>query len=50
MAALPFYYSPIETLDGVVTNANPLFCRMVLFNLAGTGQLLTTTVTAGSDT
>ncbi len=45
----PFYYSPIEELDGVVTNANPLFYGMVLFNLAGTGTLLTTTATAGSD-
>jgi hypothetical protein len=45
----PFYYSPIEELDGVVTNANPLFYGMVLFNLAGTGQLLTTTASAGSD-
>ena len=45
----PFYYSPIEELDGVVTNANPLFYGMVLFNLVGSGQVLTTTATAGAD-
>jgi len=45
----PFYYSPIEELDGVVTNANPLFYGMVLFNMAGTGALLPTKATAGSD-
>ena len=45
----PFYYSPIEELDGVVTNANPLFYGMVLFNLAGTGQLLTTAASATGD-
>jgi hypothetical protein len=42
----PFYYSPIEELNGVVTNVNPLFYGMVLFNLVGTGHLLATTATA----
>ena len=46
---LPFYYSPIEELNGVVTNVNPLFYGMVLFNLVGTGQLLATTATANGD-
>jgi hypothetical protein len=45
----PFYYSPIEELNGVVTNVNPLFYSMVLFNLVGTGHLLATTATANGD-
>jgi hypothetical protein len=45
----PFYYSPIEELNGVVTNVNPLFYGMVLFNLVGTGHLLATTATANGD-
>jgi hypothetical protein len=45
----PFYYSPIEELNGVVTNVNPLFYGMVLFNLVGTGHLLATTATASGD-
>jgi hypothetical protein len=44
----PFYYSPIEETDGVVTKANPLYDGMLLFNLAGTGQTLPTTATAGN--
>jgi hypothetical protein len=46
----PFYYSPIEEADGVVTNAQPVFYGMLLFNLAGTGNLLATTASAsGAD-
>jgi hypothetical protein len=45
----PFYYSPIEELNGVVTNVNPLFYGVVLFNLVGTGHLLATTATANGD-
>jgi hypothetical protein len=45
----PFYYSPIEELNGVVTNVNPLFYGMVLFNLVGTGHLLATTASASGD-
>jgi hypothetical protein len=44
----PFYYSPIEETNGVVTNANPLFYGMLLFSLAGSGQALPATATAGS--
>jgi hypothetical protein len=43
----PFYYSPIEENDGVVTNVNPLFYGMVLFSLAGSGKSLATTAQAG---
>jgi hypothetical protein len=43
----PFYYSPIEETNGVVTNANPLFYGMVMFTLAGSGKVLTTTASAG---
>ena len=45
----PFYYSPIEELNGVVSKTNPLFYGMVLFNLVGAGQLLATTATASGD-
>ena len=44
----PFYYSPIEEANGVVTAANPLFYGMLLFSLAGTGDELATTASAGS--
>ena len=46
----PFYYSPIEEANGVVTNAQPLFYGMLLFTIAGTGDLLATTANAeGAD-
>ena len=44
----PFYYSPIEETNGVVTAANPLFYGMLLFSLAGTGDELATTAVAGN--
>jgi len=46
--ANPFYYSPIEEAAGVVTGAQPLFYGMLLFTLAGTGDLLGTTASAGA--
>lgn len=46
----PFYYSPIEESNGAVTNAQPLFYGMLLFTIAGTGDILSTTATvAGTD-
>jgi hypothetical protein len=46
----PFYYSPIEEANGVVTNAQPIFYGMLLFTIAGTGNLLATTASAnGAD-
>jgi hypothetical protein len=46
----PFYYSPLEEAAGVVTNAQPIFYGMLLFTIAGTGDLLATTANAkGSD-
>ncbi len=43
--ARPFYYSPIEEADGVVTNAQPIFYGMLLFTIAGPGNLMATTTT-----
>jgi hypothetical protein len=43
----PFYYSPILETNGVVTAATPLFYGMLLFTLAGPGQSVVTTATAG---
>jgi hypothetical protein len=48
--ARPFYYSPIEETAGVVTNAQPVFYGMLLFTIAGTGDLIATTASAkGAD-
>jgi len=44
----PFYYTPIEETAGAVTGAQPIFYGMLLFTLAGTGNLLATTAKAGS--
>jgi hypothetical protein len=44
----PFVYSPIQENDGVVTGAAPIFYGMLMFSLAGTGQALATTATAGA--
>jgi glycosyl hydrolase family 79 len=44
----PFVYAPIVESNGVVTGAAPLFYGMLLFSLAGTGNALATTVSAGS--
>jgi hypothetical protein len=44
----PFYYAPIEEVDGVVTGAQPIFYGMLLFRLAGTGTLLGTSAKAGA--
>jgi len=44
----PFVYSPIQEANGVVTGAAPLFYGMLLFSLAGNGQALATTASAGA--
>jgi hypothetical protein len=44
----PFYYSPITETNGVVTDVAPLYYGMLLFTLAGSGQGLATTATAGA--
>lgn len=44
---LPFYYAPIQETDGRVTSAAPLFYGMLLFSLAGTGDVVQTTAMAG---
>ncbi len=47
--ATPFYYTPIDEANGVVTAAQPIFYGMLMFTLAGTGTLLETTATARGD-
>jgi hypothetical protein len=44
----PFLYSPIQENNGIVTGAAPIFYGMLLFSLAGSGQALATTASAGS--
>ncbi|MDP9149841.1 MAG: hypothetical protein M3O36_07895 [Myxococcota bacterium] len=44
----PFYYAPIQETNGAVTAAAPLFYGMLLFTMAGTGDVLATTVSAGA--
>jgi hypothetical protein len=40
-----FYYEPIEELDGVVQQVHPVYYGMLMFVLAGTGPMVSTTVT-----
>ncbi len=44
----PFVYSPLLEVDSRVTAAGPLFYGMLLVSRIGTGDMLTTTATAGS--
>jgi hypothetical protein len=44
----PFLYTPIEEIGGVVTGAQPIFYGMLLFTLAGTGDVLAATATAAN--
>jgi hypothetical protein len=44
----PFLYSPIAETLGKVTGANPLFYGLLLMSLAGNGNVLATTASAGS--
>jgi hypothetical protein len=46
--ATPFVYTPIEEIGGVVTGAQPIFYGMLLFTLAGTGNVFATTASAGA--
>jgi hypothetical protein len=43
----PFYYEPIMENDGAVVGVMPVYYGMLLFYLAGQGQVLDTTVTSG---
>jgi hypothetical protein len=45
---VPFYYSPIEEANSQVVGAKPIFYGLLLFSLAGTGDLYSTTATAGA--
>ncbi len=44
----PFLYTPIDELNGAVTGVKPIFYGMLLFTLAGTGNVLSTTASAGA--
>jgi len=44
----PFRYSPLLEIDSKVTGAAPLFYGMLLVSQMGTGDMLPTTVSAGS--
>jgi hypothetical protein len=44
----PFLYTPIAELGGVVSGVKPIFYGMLLFTLAGTGDVLATTANAGA--
>jgi hypothetical protein len=44
----PFRYSPIAEVKSAVTGAQPIFYGMLLMSLAGTGNVLATTASAGS--
>jgi hypothetical protein len=44
----PFLYTPIEEVGGVVTGAQPIFYGMLLFTLAGTGEVVATTAAAAN--
>ncbi|HXN31194.1 MAG TPA: glycosyl hydrolase family 79 C-terminal domain-containing protein, partial [Polyangiaceae bacterium] len=46
LPTLPFYYAPIQEANGAVTEAAPLFYGMLLFTLAGNGNVLKTTTSA----
>jgi hypothetical protein len=45
---VPFYYSPIEEANSQVVGAKPIFYGLLLFSLAGTGDMFQTTAMAGS--
>jgi len=40
----PFYYMPIKELNGAVVDAQPEYYGMLMFYLAGTGPMVSTTV------
>ncbi|HVY39073.1 MAG TPA: hypothetical protein VHM31_14105, partial [Polyangia bacterium] len=44
----PFYYEPIAEANGVVTAVQPLYYGMLLFDLAGTGPVVSTSVTSSN--
>ncbi len=44
----PFYYEPIAEANGVVTAVQPLYYGMLLFDLAGTGPVVSTNVTSSN--
>ncbi|MGA9654384.1 MAG: hypothetical protein WBV96_10790, partial [Polyangia bacterium] len=44
----PFYYEPIMELNGVVTQVQPEYYGMLLFTQAGTGPMVSTTVTSSN--
>jgi hypothetical protein len=44
----PFRYSPIDEANGAVTGAAPVFYGMLFMTLAGTGNTVATTVSAGA--
>jgi hypothetical protein len=45
---IPFYYTPIEEANSQVVGAKPIFYGLLLFSLAGTGDLYATTANAGT--
>jgi len=45
---VPFYYEPIKELNGVVVQVQPEYYGMLLFTQAGTGPMVSTTVTTSA--
>jgi hypothetical protein len=45
---VPFYYEPIKELNGVVVQVQPEYYGMLLFAQAGTGPMVSTTVTTSA--
>jgi hypothetical protein len=46
--SVPFYYEPIEEDHGVVAQVQPEYYGMLLFAQAGTGSMVSTTVTTSA--
>jgi hypothetical protein len=44
----PFLYTPVEEANGAVTGVQPIFYGILLFAMAGNGDLLSTTANAGA--
>ncbi|HVZ86997.1 MAG TPA: hypothetical protein VHG72_08505 [Polyangia bacterium] len=44
----PFYYEPIMESNGVVVQAQPLYYGMLLMSMAGTGSVVSTTVSTSN--
>jgi hypothetical protein len=45
---VPFYYEPIKETNGVVVQVQPEYYGMLLFSQAGTGSMVSTTVTGSA--